>query len=58
MFTVSSVHARDYSLGCSIAGVQNRSQGIQEGLTGCRAVPSVTWRPSGRTRSFSCTIYL
>ena len=35
MFTVGLVHARDYDPGCSIAGVWNRPQGLQEGLMEC-----------------------
>ena len=35
MFTVGPVHARDHGPGCSIAGIWNRPQGLQEGLIGC-----------------------
>ena len=34
-FTVGPVHARDHGPGRSVAGVQNRPQGVQEGLIGC-----------------------
>ena len=35
MFTVGPVHAWDHGPGCSIAGVWNQPQGLQEGLIGC-----------------------
>ena len=30
MFTVGPVHAQDHDPGCSVAGVQNLPQGVQE----------------------------
>ena len=44
MFTVGLVHARDHSQGCSVAGVQNRPQGVHEGLIGC---PFLGWYQEG-----------
>jgi len=44
MFTVDPVHARDHGPGCSVAGVRNWSQGVQEGLLGCLS----GWYPEGR----------
>ena len=35
MFTVGPVHAQDHALGHSVAGTQNRPQGVLEGLIGC-----------------------
>jgi len=35
MFTVGPVDAWDHGLGCSIVGVWNWPQGLQEGLMGC-----------------------
>jgi len=35
MFTVSPVHSRDHGPGCSVTGVRNWPQSVQEGLIGC-----------------------
>jgi len=69
MFTVGPVHARDHDPECSVAGVRNQPQGLQEvgfivcpfrNITGDResALPSDTWRPPGRSESFSYTTKL
>ena len=68
MSTVGPVHVRDHGPGYSIAGVQNRPQGIQEGLIGYpmqdgtkkegASAPLGHLEALRSTRRFSCIIYL